>query len=413
MGRSSSKTVSPVNVSKERLDVLTKLLIDDRKEIVNAGLREWLNNGIVLIAKMLLNSEVLELVGERHDRNKDRDCVRWGEQDGSVLLLEQRVPISKPRVRTKGGHAEVELQMYKQLNDKDFLNEQAAAKLLSGTSTRRFKKTLENMLDGRGVGRQTVSQRAIAEMSHRFEEFRTRSLENKEIVVVFIDGIYLGDTVYIAAVGIDRQGYRHVLDFEPGTIESSNICRGLLRNLLERKILLEEGSYLFVIDGSKALKKAIKEVFGNRSHIQRCIVHKKRNIKDKLPNYMQEEILQKFNAAYSKKTHKAALAAFLKLQQELIFKRRHGAAASLTEGLQDLLTLHKLGITGVLRKSLYTTNCIESVFSAARYYSRNVKRWRKEEQMERWMAAGLLEAEKNLRRLPGYTNMKQLIQALR
>lgn len=413
MGRSSSKTVSPVNVSKERLDVLTKLLIDDRKEIVNAGLREWLNNGIVLIAKMLLNSEVLELVGERHDRNKDRDCVRWGEQDGSILLLEQRVPISKPRVRTKGGLAEVELEMYKQLNDKNFLNEQAAAKLLSGTSTRRFKKTLENMLDGRGVGRQTVSHRAIAEMSHRFEEFRTRSLENKEIVVVFIDGIHLGDTVYIAAVGIDRQGYRHVLDFEPGTIESSNICRGLLRNLLERKILSEEGSYLFVIDGSKALKKAIKEVFGNRSHIQRCIVHKKRNIKDKLPNCMQEEILQKFNAAYSKKTYKAALAAFLKLQQELIFKRRHSAAASLTEGLQDLLTLHKLGITGVLRKSLYTTNCIESVFSAARYYSRNVKRWRKEEQMERWMAAGLLEAEKNLRRLPGYTNMKQLIQALR
>lgn len=412
MGRSSSKTVSPVNVSKQRLDVLTKLLIDDRKEIVNAGLREWLNNGIVLIAKMLLNSEVLELVGERHDRNRDRDCVRWGEQDGSVLLLEQRVPISKPRVRTKGGHAEVELQMYKQLNDKNFLNEQAAAKLLSGTSTRRFKRTLENMLDGRGVGRQTVSQRAIAEMSHRFEEFRTRNLENKEIVVVFIDGIHLGDTVYIAAVGIDRQGYRHVLDFEPGTIESSYICRGLLRNLLERKILSEEGRYLFVIDGSKALKKAIKEVFGDRSYIQRCTVHKKRNIKDKLPNYMQEEILQKFNAAYSKKTHKAAQAAFAKLQQELTFKRRHAAAASLTEGLQDLLTLHKLGITGVLRKSLYTTNCIESVFSAARYYSRNVKRWRKEEQMERWMAAGLLEAEKNLRRLPGYTNMKQLIQAL-
>ena len=412
MARSSSKTQSAVNVSKERLDVLTKLLISDREEIVATGIREWLNNGVVLIAKLLLNSEVLELVGERHERNTERDCVRWGEQNGSVLLLEQRVPISKPRVRTNGGRAEVELQMYKQLNDKDFLNEQAAAKLLSGTSTRRFEKTLEKMLDGRGVGRQTISQRAIAEMSLRFEEFRTRSLENKDIVVVFMDGIHLGDTVYVAAVGIDRQGYRHVLDFEPGPIESSTICRGLLRNLLERKILSEEGSYLFVIDGSKALKKAILEVFGKRAYIQRCIVHKKRNIKDKLPKYMQEEVLQKINAAYSKKTFKAALAAFTRLQQELILKRRHGAAASLTEGLQDLLALHKLGIHGVLRKSLCTTNCIESVFSAARYYSRNVKRWNKEEQMERWMAAGLLEAEKNLRRLPGYTNLKQLIKAL-
>lgn len=412
MARSSSKTQSAVNVSKERLDVLTKLLISDREEIVATGIREWLNNGVLLIAKLLLNSEVLELVGERNERNTERDCVRWGEQNGSVLLLEQRVPIPKPRVRTNGGRAEVELQMYKQLNDKDFLNEQAAAKLLSGTSTRRFEKTLEKMLDGRGVGRQTISQRAIAEMSLRFKEFRTRSLENKDIVVVFMDGIHLGDTVYVAAVGIDRQGYRHVLDFEPGPIESSTICRGLLRNLLERKILSEEGSYLFVIDGSKALKKAILEVFGKRAHIQRCIVHKKRNIKDKLPKYMQEEVLQKINAAYNKKTFKAALAAFTRLQQELILKRRHGAAASLTEGLQDLLTLHKLGIHGVLRKSLCTTNCIESVFSAARYYSRNVKRWNKEEQMERWMAAGLLEAEKNLRRLPGYTNLKQLIKVL-
>lgn len=365
MARSSSKTQAAVNVSKERLDVLTKLLISDSKDIINAGLREWLNNGVVLIAKMLLNSEVLELVGDRHSRNADRDCVRWGEQDGSVLLLEQRVPISKPRVRTKGGHTEVELQMYKQLNDKNFLNEQAAAKLLSGTSTRRFEKTLEKLLDGHGVGRQTVSQRAIAEMSLRFEEFRTRSLEDKEIVVVFIDGIHLGDSVYIAAVGIDRHGYRHVLDFEPGTIESSNICKGLLRNLLERKILSEEGSYLFVIDGSKALKKAIHEVFGNRSYIQRCFVHKKRNIKDKLPQFMQEEILQKFNAAYNKKTLKAAQAALVKLRQELIVKRRHAAANSLTEGMQELLTLHKLGITGALKKSLYTTNCIESVFSAA------------------------------------------------
>lgn len=203
------------------------------------------------------------------------------------------------------------------------------------------------------------------------------------------------------------------MDFEPGTIESSNICKGLLRNLLERKILSEEGSYLFVIDGSKALKKAIHEVFGNRSYIQRCFVHKKRNIKDKLPQFMQEEILQKFNAAYNKKTLKAAQAALVKLRQELIVKRRHAAANSLTEGMQELLTLHKLGITGALKKSLYTTNCIESVFSAARYYSRNVKRWRKEEQMERWMAAGLLEAEKNLRRIPGYTNMKRLIQALK
>jgi putative transposase len=412
MGRSSSKTAPSVNVSKGRLDLLTKLMADDSGEIVSRGIREWLNEGAVLLAKMLLNSEVLELVGDRHERKADRDCVRWGEQDGSILLLEQRVPISKPRVRTKGGRAEVELQTYKQLNDKKFLNEQATAKLLSGTSTRRFEKTLETVLHGHGVGRQTISQRAISEMSIQLQEFKTRNLENKNITVIFIDGIHLGDTVYVAAVGIDSNGYRHVLDFEPGVTESSTVCKGLLRNLLERGILSEEGAYLFVIDGGTGVKKAIKEVFGKRAYIQRCTVHKKRNIKDKLPKHMQEEFLHKFNAAYNKKTLKAADAAFARLREELVLHRRHAAANSLTEGLQEILTLHKLGIKGVLRKSLYSTNCIESVFSAARYYSRNVKRWRKEEQMERWMAAGLLEAEKNLRRIPGYTNLKELTKTL-
>ena len=412
MTRSSSKSASPVNVSKERLDHLTKLFVEDPSEIVANGIREWINQRVVLLASMLLNAEVVELVGDRHERKRDRDCVRWGTQDGSVLLLEQRVPIAKPRVRTKGGGAEIELQMYKQLNDKTFLNEQATAKLLSGTSTRRFEKTLENFLDGRGVGRQTISQRAISEMTNQLQEFRTRSLENKNIVIIFMDGIHLGDTVYVAAVGIDSDGHRHVLDFEPGVTESSTVCRGLLRNLLERKILSEEGAYLFVIDGGTGVKKAIREVFGKRAHIQRCTVHKKRNIKDKLPKHLQEEFLHKFNAAYNKQTLKAAETAFVKLREELILRRRHAAANSLTEGLQEILTLHRLGVKGVLRRSLYSTNCIESVFSAARYYSRNVKRWRKEEQMERWMAAGLLEAEKNLRRIPGYTNLKALTKTL-
>jgi putative transposase len=412
MARSSSTTKASVNLSKERRDVVTKLLVEDLSEIISKGVRGWVNERVLLLAELLLNAEVIERVGNRHERNPDRDCVRHGSQDGSVLLLEQRVPIEKPRIRTRGGASEVGLDMYKELNDKEFLNEQAAAKLLSGTSTRRFEKTLEKMLDGRGVGRQTISDRAMAEMANRLEEFQTRSLANVEVVVVFIDGIHLGDTVYVAAVGVDSEGKRHVLDFEPGSTESSGVCRGLLRNLLERQILKEDGGYLFVLDGGTGIKKAIKEVFGKRAYVQRCIVHKKRNVKDKLPKKEQAEFDQKFNAAYNKKTLKAAETAFQKLRDELVLNRRAAAANSLTEGLQDILTLHRLGIDGRLRQSLYSTNCIESVFSAARYYSRNVKRWRKEEQMERWLAAGLLEAEKNLRRIPGYTNMKRLIKAV-
>ncbi len=413
MGRSSSKSIASVNLRKDRLDLLTKLLVGDLNEISKKGVHGWLNDRIVLIADLLLNAEVLERVGQRNHRDPDRLCVRHGSQDGSVLLLEQRVPIKKPRVRTKGrGGSEVDLEMYKLLNDKTFLNEQAAAKLLSGTSTRRFEKTLDKMLRGRGVGRQTISDRAVAEMSARLEEFQTRSLEHVDVVAVFIDGIHLGETVYVAAVGIDREGRKHVLDFEPGSTESSTICRQLLRNLLERSILHEDGAYLFVIDGGTGIKKALREVFGKRAVIQRCIVHKKRNVTEKLPKKEREEFGRKFNAAYNQKTFKEAEKAFLALRNELILKNRASAANSLLEGLPDVLTLHRLGVTGVLRRSLYSTNCIESIFSAARYYTRNVKRWRKEEQMERWVASGLLEAEKKLRRVPGYTNMNQIIKAL-
>jgi transposase-like protein len=217
----------------------------------------------------------------------------------------------------------------------------------------------------------------------------------------------------VTAVGVDSQGRKHVLGFEPGSTENSGVCRSLISNLIERGVLEESGGMLFVVDGGKGLQKAITEVFGKRVEIQRCTVHKKRNVLDKLPKKEHEEFKQKFNAAYNKKTFKEAEKAFVALRTELILRRRSGAANSLTEGLQQILTLHKLGITGTLRRSLNTTNSIESVFSAARYYTRNVKRWQKEEQMERWIAAGLLEAEQKLRKVPGHTNLKKLKQALR
>lgn len=413
MARSSSTEPSSVNITKERRDLLTRLLIEDVKTITVDGVQAWLKDRIVLLAELLLNAEVLERAGERYHRDPGRETVRHGSQSGSVLLLEQRVPVDKPRLRTKGGGgSEIELEIYKLLNDKTFLNEQAAAKLLSGLSTRRFQKTLDQMLRGRGVGRQTISDRAVKEMTVRLEEFKTRCLSGVEIKALFIDGIHLGDTVYVAAVGIDKDGYRHVLDFEAGSTESNTICRSLLRRLLEREILREESSYLFVIDGGRGIKKALKDVFGKRAFVQRCFVHKKRNVLEKLPKKEQEEFGHKFNAAYNQKNLDDAEDAFLKLRGELLMKNRISAADSLTEGLQELLTLHRMKVSGVLRRSLYSTNCIESIFSAARYYSRNVKRWRKEEQMERWMAAGLLEAEARLRRIPGYTNMKQLIESL-
>jgi transposase-like protein len=175
--------------------------------------------------------------------------------------------------------AEVELETYEHLNNKDFLNKQAGAKLLSGVSTRRFEKTVEQLLRGKGIGRQTISRRGILDMTRKLEEFRERSLEGLDILVVFVDGIHLGETVYVTAVGIDSQGRKHVLGFEPGSTENSGVCRSLLSNLIERNILDESGGVLFVVDGGKGLRKAINEVFSKRVQVQRCTVHKKRNVR--------------------------------------------------------------------------------------------------------------------------------------
>ncbi len=413
MRRSSSKQAVSVNLSKERMDLLSKLLVDDLTQIVSEGIRGWLNERGVLLAKLLMNAEVIQIVGDRNKHNAERECVRWGGQEGSVLLMEQRTPLKKPRVRTNGGRSEVELQTYKALNEKEFLNEQAMAKLLSGLSTRRFEKTVDKLLCGRGIGRQTISERGVAEMSKQLEEFESRSLAGLDILAVFMDGIHLGEDVYVAAVGIGADGKRHILGFESGSTEQSGVCRLLLSKLIDRGVLSETGGILFIVDGGKGLLKAIKEVFGKRAHIQRCTLHKKRNVEAKLPDKLQEEFRHKFNAAYSKKTYKEAEVSFVELRDWLILNRRAGAANSLLEGQQQILTLHRLGITGALRRSLCTTNCIESIFSAARYYTRNVKRWRSEEQMSRWIASGLLEAERNLRRVPGYTQINKLKQVLK
>jgi len=412
MNRFSDREGKLVKLGKKRKDKITELLGLDSRAVVKVGVEEYLKELLLLAAELLVNTEVEERAGRRNERNGDRVCSRWGKQDGSVMLMEQRVPMKKPRLRTGRNGTEVELETYKQLNGKELLNKAAGEKLLSGLSTRRFEKTVEEFVDSRGIGRQTISRRGIGEMSKRLEEFQKRSLAGLDILVVFVDGVHLSETVYVTAVGVDKDGNKHVLGFEPGSTESSGVCRSLMSNLMEREILKEDEGLLFVVDGGKGLKKAIREVFGKGAQVQRCTIHKKRNVEEKLPKKEQKEFREKFNAAYNKKTYKEAEKAFTELRAELLLRHRGAAANSLTEGLTEILTLHKLGIDGTLRRSLSTTNSIESIFSAARYYTRNVKRWQKEEQMERWLASGLLEAEKNLRKIPGYTTLKTLKAAL-
>lgn len=410
MKRSSDVFPGLVKPDSERRALLAQLLCIQPGAVVESGVHEFLLEGLMLFADLLMQAEVRELVGKRYERNADRSCVRWGEQNGQISALGQRVSVKKPRVRAAGGGCEIGLRSYEELSERDILNERAAQKLLCGVSTRAYEKDVEKLVRGCGIGRQSVSRRAIAEMTASLEDFRNRRFEHLDILTIFIDGIGLGERLHIAALGIDSQGKKHVLAIQQGSSEHSEVCKDLLANLLDRGLSVDR-QYLFVIDGSKALAKALREVFGERCHIQRCLEHKKRNVEARLPKEYCKTFREKMEAAYAKVSLAEAEDAFEKLRRELLLISP-SAADRLVDGLPQLLTLHKLGLGKTLRQSLRTTNCIESIFASARYYMRNVKRWRTEEQADRWLASGLLQAERNLRRIPGYTQLRRLKQSL-
>lgn len=409
--RSSSPKQALVNLTPQRRELIRQLLCINHKEVIEHGVFDYINEFCVLAGLLVLEAEVETVVGPRYSHDPDREFVRHGTQQGKIKALGQMVPIEKPRIRTKDKLVEYELESYLQLSSKDVLNNEFAQKLIHGLSTRSYGGVVEKLLESTTLSRQSVSRRAKESMEKTLEEFRTRSLQELDIVAIFVDGIGIGESVHVVALGLDSTGKKHVLGMEHGSTEKSGVCKSLISNLFERG-LKEDEKYLFVIDGSKALRKAIKEVFGRDAEVQRCIEHKKRNVLDHLPKSKASWFRGEFAAAYSNKTYKAASRAFQNLIQKL-YCINERATKALAEGLEELLTLHRLKVDGKLRKSLCTTNCIESTFATARYYMRNVKRWRKDIQMERWLACGLLKAESTLKKIPGYTRMPGFIKALR
>lgn len=410
MKRSSSEDKGTVKLGTSRKEAVTEILGLELSEIIRSGVHQSMLDFCRLFVDLLINTEVQERAGRRYEHNSKRECSRWGSQNGSVYMLGQKAEIEKPRLRNTNKGVELELETHKALNDKRLLNEQTASKMLAGVSTRKYATTVEKLTRSAGISRQSVSRKGIAFMSAQLDEFRKRSLVGLNILVIFIDGIGLADRQHIAAIGVDTDGKKHLLGIKQGATENSGVCIALIADLINRG-LKPEGGYLFVIDGSKALAKSITSTFGKQALIQRCLLHKIRNLKDYLSKTQFETIRQKMHAAFNKPSHREAEKAFDLLRRELLLISP-SAANSLTDGLQQLLTLHRIGIKGILRRSLSTTNCIESIFSSARYYSRNIKRWRNEEQMDRWLATGLLEAEKHLKRILGYTQLPKLAKAI-
>jgi transposase-like protein len=411
MKRSSTKDALFVNLDRTKEQELLELLPIDLKRAVKEGMGEYLADGIRFLINLFMETEVNQLCGKRYERNGN-GIGRWGSEAGSVIVGRTKELVDKPRVRRRAGgkSAEVNLKTYGAFNNRGDLSQNILNSVLAGVSTRRYAQTVEKELQKHGISKSSVSRHAIEATKPLVDAFLARPLEELNLISLFIDGIHIGQCQVVVCIGVGYGGRKYVLGIKPGATENEVVCRDLLRDLKDRG-LKENNKYLFAIDGSQALANAIRAAFGNKTAIQRCQEHKIRDIQSYLPVKLRNTYRMKLQAAWSEKTEKKALERLHDIRSELL-NISEAAANSLTEGMLDTVTLHRLKVGGELRKSLRTTNVIESAFSSVRKLTAKPTRYRNESEIVRWLARGLCEVEKHFQLVRGNRQLTALRQAL-
>jgi putative transposase len=369
--------------------------------------------GLGVLAE-LLEEEVVEVVGAKGKHDPDRIAVRHGHEAGEVTLGGRRVAVERPRVRSADGRAEVRLQTYEYFADRDPLSRSVMERMLAGVSTRRYRRTQEPVgaeleRAARSTSRSAVSRAFIERTRVSLSELMSRRLDDVRLAVMMIDGLELRGRCCVVALGITTEGVKIPLGLWEGSTENATVATALLSDLVERGLDPEQG-ILFVIDGAKALRKAIRTVFGE-APVQRCVRHKERNVTDHLPERERPAVKLRLRRAWAADEHARALEQLRALAAEL--ERSYpGAASSLREGMEETLTLTRFGVSGNLKRTLESTNPCESMLEIVRRTQRNVKRWSSGEMALRWTAAGMLEAEKQFRKIIGYRDLATLVVAI-
>ena len=361
------------------------------------------------ILHAILEEEVRQRVGPPYRPDPARGNRRWGRQPGYVVFAGQKMPLERPRVRTREGE-EVELENYRRLQQDGRLQRAVAERLVCGLSTRKYRRAVESVLSGYGIRKSSVSRHFVQATANQLRELCERRLEKLNLVALLIDGIEFAGQTLVVALGVAEDGSKHVLGLWQGATENATVCKALLEDLVERGLDCER-RYLVVIDGSKALRAAVAKVFGAQAEVQRCQLHKRRNVKDHLPEPCRADYDRQLRNAYALTSYDEAQAALQRIWRQLC-EVNPSAARSLEEGMEETLTLHRLGVGPLLRRSLASTNIIESCLSTVRHVARNVKRWQGGDHIARWTAAGLLEAEKKFRKVKGYRELKELARKL-
>ena len=363
------------------------------------------------VLEELMAEEVQEVCGPRGKHDPDRVAYRHGSDDGEVTLGGRRVAVNRPRMRSKDGEAEVAVRTYEHFAARDQLTAVVLERMLAGVSTRRYRRLQEPVGEqveqsARSTSKSAVSRSFVARTKEALIELMSRPLADVRLAVLMIDGVGLKDHTCVVALGITTDGVKIPLGLWDGSTENKTVTSELLSNLVQRGLDVEQG-VLVVIDGSKALRAAVNDVLGTRTPVQRCQIHKQRNVLDHLAERDRDLVKRRLRRAWAETAYEQALEQLTTLAAEL--ERSHpGAAASLREGMAETLTVTRLGVKGSLKKTLASTNPCESMIECVRRTARNVKHWQNGEMCLRWTAAGMLEAEQQFRRIIGYQDLAKL-----
>ncbi len=390
------------------------MALTDLADTVSEGLLAFAVGTGLQVMHTLMEEDVSTLAGARGKWNPERAATRHGSDDGEVTLGGRRVPIRRPRLRSADGTTEVPVPTYQLFSSTEVLGRLAMERMLAKLSTRRYHAGLEPVGEAvesasRSTSKSAVSRRFVAATETALAELMSADLSGLDLVALMIDGVHFAGHLCVVAMGIAIDGTKHPLAVEEGSTENARLVIDLLVGLRRRGLDVSRPT-LVVIDGGTALHSAVREVF-DHPIIQRCQLHKIRNVEDKLPDRLASTVAKKMRQAYHDTDALSAEATLSDLARQL--ERAHpGAAASLREGLSETLTITRLGVPPTLARSLRSTNPIESMLGICRDHSANVKRWRDGKMVLRWCAAGMVEAAKQFRRVNGFMHLPALRAAL-
>jgi len=399
-----------------------EIAVPEQVIVSMAGIAESAKEGLLALAvgtglqvmAAMFEEDVAGLCGPGGRHNPDRAGYRHGAGAGSVTLGGRRVPVTRPRVRAADGSGELRLPSYDLFSSTEILGQLALEKMLAGLSSRRYTAGLEPAglaveETAAATSKSAVSRRFVAATETALAELMARRLDDLDLVAFMVDGVHFGEHTCVVALGIGIDGTKHPLAVEEGSTENATLVTGLITGLRDRGLDVTR-PILAVLDGAKALSRAVKDVF-DKPLIHRCQQHKIRNVRDRLPEKMRTVTERRMRAAYHAESALQAESLLTELAAEL-GKTHPGAAASLREGMAETLTILRLGVPPALARTLHSTNPIESMIEICREHSKNVKRWRDGTMALRWCAAGMLEAGHQFRRVNGHLHLPKLRAAL-